>query len=89
LRFLSKKKNNKMIKLNTDLLHEFFLFLDKNTLYKCTLVSKEWSNISTPLLWRNYFYDKEKPNHYTINKNKVKNTFEKNILISRKFIFKI
>ncbi|PKK74502.1 hypothetical protein RhiirC2_708830 [Rhizophagus irregularis] len=43
-----------MIKLNTDCLNLIFdeLQKDKNSLYSCLLVNKEWCNIVVPILWK-------------------------------------
>ena len=47
-----------MIKLNVDCLILLFneLQTDKNSLYSCLLVNKEWCKIVVPILWKEYSY---------------------------------
>src|SRR5437763_16761807 len=59
-----------MIKLNIDCLVLIFneLQTDKNALYSCLLVNKEWCRLVVPILWKNHswrsplkmYYGKEK-----------------------------
>src|SRR3954452_4653680 len=44
-----------MSKLNADCLYFVFNELhDKNSLYSCLLVNKEWCNIVVPILWKEH-----------------------------------
>ena len=47
-----------IISFPPELLTEIFKYIedDYKTLYSCTLVNKQWHNISIPTLWRNPFY---------------------------------
>src|SRR5581483_10335566 len=61
--FLKKKKN----KLNIDCLVLIFDEMEKNSLYSCLLVNKEWCNIVVPILWKKFswnlsFFDKKTGN---------------------------
>src|ERR1041385_4658738 len=44
-----------MAKLNVDCLHLIFNELEnRNSLYSCLLVNKEWCNVVVPILWKKY-----------------------------------
>src|SRR5436190_15881147 len=43
-----------MTNLNIDCLIHIFNQADKNSLYSCLLVNKEWCNIIVPILWKKF-----------------------------------
>ena len=58
-----------MNKLNIDCLVLIFNEMEKNSLYSCLLVNKEWCNIVVPILWKKIsWYDH--PDSLTDNSEK-------------------
>ena len=57
-----------MVKLNIDCLILIFdeLKEDKNSLYSCLLVNKEWCNIVVPILWNRYSWSKSEKKLFNI-----------------------
>src|SRR5688572_21381207 len=56
LQFDNFGKKKKMIKLNIDCISLILNQMDKNSLYSCLLVNKEWCNVVVPILWKEYSY---------------------------------
>src|SRR5438270_11985265 len=46
-----------MNKLNIDCLVLIFNEMEKNSLYSCLLVNKEWCNIVVPILWKKFSWN--------------------------------